>query len=365
VAGGSVLGREIREDRLSPGYVFYGEETYRAEKFVSRLRSVLLSSDAQAFNLEKFDLETTGWAEILDVARTVPFFFAPWRIVYVTAREDSRAKLSASDENLIRQYCQSPAEKTILVVVIPGKGKKTHPLVRLFGSLPAGVEVHPELKPVKRGELQGWISRAVGGSAKVITPEATEKLADIVGSDLRRIDQELDKLLTYVSDRRVIDIQDVLDVCDWGRTFAEWELLSALEKADYRQALIILAQRFQEGIQPQYILGTVAGFFRDLLLAKLLLRENRDRKEIFAFFRPRVQSNWSNYPALFREFFSLVESLTDAELNLMIGRLRKVDMLIKSSDVPAQAMLEGFIFDFCRLRRRPRGKKRPTSRERV
>jgi DNA polymerase-3 subunit delta len=364
LADSRLLEREIQEDRLSRCYVFYGEETYLAERFVSRLRSALLSSDAQPFNQEKFDLEATSWAEILDVARTAPFFFGRWRIVFVTAREDSRPKLSSSDESLIREYCQSPPETTILVLAIPGKGKKTHPLVRLFSSLP-GAEVHPELRPPKPAELRSWIGRVVGESGKVITAEAKDKLADIAGSDLRRVDQELNKLLTYVSDRRVIDIQDVLDVCDWGRTFAEWELQEALEKADYRRALVILDQRFQEGVQPEYIVGILAGFFRDLLLAKLWLRENRDKKEIFAFLRPRVQPGWSRYQALFREFFALVESLGEAELNLTIGRLRNVDKLIKSSDVPARVMIEGFIFDYCRPRRRAGERRRTTSRERA
>ena len=80
----------IREDKLSPCYVFYGEETYFADKFVRDLRKVLLSPDGETLHLEKFDLAETRWAEILDVARTAPFFFAPWRILLVTGREDSK-----------------------------------------------------------------------------------------------------------------------------------------------------------------------------------------------------------------------------------------------------------------------------------
>jgi DNA polymerase-3 subunit delta len=358
-----LLGGEIREDRLSPCYVFYGEEIYLAEQFVEQVRTLLLNPDAQPFNLERFDLEEAGWAEILDVARTAPFLFVPWRIVFVTAREESKIKLSASDERLIREYCQSPAQKTILVAVIPGRGRKTHPLVKLFSSLRSGVVVHKELKPLKERDVYSWIGETLAQSGKVITAEAQERLFDVVGNGLRRIDNELKKILAYTSDRRVIDIQDVLDVCDWGREFAGWELVSSLEKADYPQSLVVLTHLFRDRAEPEYVLGTIAGLFRDLLLARLWLWENRDRKEIFAFLRPRIQESWFNYQAFFRGFFELAESFSDDELNRLIGRLERIDILIKTSDVPAEAMIQGFIFEYCRRRPRRKSKEGPTWRE--
>ncbi|MEW5900605.1 MAG: hypothetical protein AB1715_03985, partial [Acidobacteriota bacterium] len=92
MAGGFLWGEAIREDRLSPCYVFYGEETYLAEQFIRRLKAALMSPDAESFNLERFDLEETRWPDIIDVARTAPFFFSPWRIVVVDVPEETRSE---------------------------------------------------------------------------------------------------------------------------------------------------------------------------------------------------------------------------------------------------------------------------------
>ncbi len=181
-------------------------------------------------SLEKFDLAETRWAEILDVARTAPFFFAPWRILLVTGREDSKKQPSDADQKkdlkkkppdierqMIREYCQSPAPKTILILVISGKVKKGHPLLKHFESLPAGAADIQEMKPLKGRSLTEWLASTVRASGKVVTPEAQRKLLEIVGSDLRRLENELEKLFTFAADRRVIDADDVAEVCDWGR----------------------------------------------------------------------------------------------------------------------------------------------------
>ncbi len=366
----------IREDKLSPCYVFYGEETYFADKFVRDLRKVLLSPDGESLHLEKFDLAETRWAEILDVARTAPFFFAPWRLLLVTGREDSRKQPSDADQKkdlkkkppdierqMIREYCQSPAPKTILILVIPGKVKKGHPLLKHFESLPAGAADIQEMKPLKGRSLTEWLASAVRASGKVVTPEAQRKLVEIVGSDLRRLENELEKLFTFASDRRVIDTDDVAEICDWGRTFQEWELVSSLEKGDGRQALVVLGRLFREGARPEYVLGAIAGLFRDLLLARVWRRQGQDRKEIFRNLRPKIQEFFTDYEMIFRGFFEVAEDSKSDLLGRALGELERIDMLIKSSDVPAEAMISGFVVDYCR-RRRPKPGREATSGKR-
>ena len=363
-----LLGREIREDNLSRCYALYGEETYLADQFINDVRSVLLSPEGEPLSVERFDLAETRWAEVLDVAKTAPFFFAPWRILIVTAREEPKKKTPASEdkkdprkkqadaeEKMIREYCKSPAQRTILIVVIPGKVKRGHPLLKPFESLPAGSAEFRDLKPLKGRKVIEWIEACVRPSGKVITSEAQKKLLELAGNDLQLLDNELEKLITYAGDRRVIDVDDVAEVCDWGREFAAWELVSSLEKTDLRKSLEVLTHLFRGGVAPEYVLGTVAGLFRDLLLARLWLREGQDRKEIFRTLRPKVQEFFTDYERIFRGFFELAEVSRNDVLGWALGELEKIDALIKSSNVPAEAMISGFVVEFYRLRRAKSG----------
>jgi DNA polymerase III delta subunit len=360
-----LLGADITEDRLLPCYFLYGEETYLAHQFVRQLRDTLISPDARAFNLERFDLENQRWAEIIDLARTVPFFFSPWRIVIVEASEGREDKLSSLEESIIKEYFRSPSSKTILVVIFSGNIKKFHPLVKFFTSLPSHSVLLKNLKPLKEGGLYSWIDRKLEGLGKSATPEARRRLAEIIGSDLQRIDNELEKLVTFVADRRMIDLDDVNQVCAWVKTFVAWELTDCLEKADYEQALVVLNRFFKEGVAAEYILGITANFFRDLMLAKLWVRENRDKKEIFAELKPRIDVKFKDlYSRKFKEFFALVEGFSEDDLSHTVDELRTIDVLIKTSDASAHVLLERFIFDYCGRRNRQKEKKSLTWRER-
>jgi DNA polymerase III delta subunit len=364
------LAGEIREDRLAAGYVFYGEEDYLAEEFIRRLKRALISPDAQGFNLERFDLAVVRWPDIIDTARTAPFFFSPWRIVVVRAVEENREgkearegkggsrKLSSLDEKILREYFHSPASRTVLVVVISGRVKKTHPLVKFFDSLPRGAVVLKEVRPLKKGDLHAWMMQRLAPLGKSATPEALGRLEEVAGSDLRRIDRELEKIAAFAADRKTVDIEDVLQVCDWTKSFIEWDLAEALKRTDQRQSLLILNRAFQEGVRPEHILRVLANFFRDLLLAKLWLREGRDRKEIFAFLKPQIKEAFVKlYADEFKALFSLLERLSIGEINWAVRELEKIDFAIKTMDVSEQPLMETFVIEYCRRQQQPRDRR--------
>jgi len=364
------LAGEIREDRLAAGYVFYGEEDYLAEEFIRRLKRALISPDAQGFNLERFDLAVVRWPDIIDTARTAPFFFSPWRIVVVRAVEENREgkearegkggsrKLSSLDEKILREYFQSPASRTVLVVVITGRVKKTHFLVKFFDSLSRGAVVLKEVRPLKKGDLHAWMRQRLASLGKSATPEALGRLEEVAGSDLRRIDRELEKIAAFAADRKTVDIEDVLQVCDWTKSFIEWDLAEALKRADQRQSLLILNRAFQEGVRPEHILRVLANFFRDLLLAKLWLREGRDRKEIFAFLKPQIKEAFVKlYADEFKALFSLLERLSIGEINWAVRELEKIDFSIKTMDVSEQPLMETFVIEYCRRQQQPRDRR--------
>jgi DNA polymerase-3 subunit delta len=338
-------------------YVFYGEVKYLAEQFILELRAALMTPDAPVFNVERFDLEDTRWADIIDTARTAPFFFSPWQIVVAEVSGEAKGKLSSLEEKIIKDYCLSPSSRTVLVIIVSGKVKKSHPLVRFLGSLPSSSIVLKEIKPLREGPLLAWMDRRLGAHGKSATPEASGRLAEITGNDLQRVDNELLKLVSYVGDRKVIDVEDVHQVCDWTRSFVEWELANSLEKADREQLLVVLNRFFKDGERPEYILGIIATFFRNILLAKVWLKENRERKEIFAQVMPQIQERFGDlYASRFRDFFSLVGAISEKDLNRFLAELERVDLAIKTTEVSPQIMLERFVFDYCGRRSRPREK---------
>lgn len=368
--------REINPNELAAGYVFYGEEDYLAEGFIQRLKQALISPEAEGFNVERFDLAVARWSEIIDTARTAPFFLSPWRLVVAKvvekdrdgkpAKEDKEiGRLSSLDEKIIREYFRSPASRTILVVVIKGRVKKTHPLVKFFGTLTRHAVVLQDVKPLREEPLRDWMKQRLSALGKAATFDALLRLEELVGSDLRRLDREFEKIALYVGDRKSIDIQDIIDVCDRTKGFLDWDLTDALKRGDRRLALLTLNRAFREGEEPENIMRELAKFFRDLLLAKLWLAEGRGRKEIFAFVKPQIKENYVKlYADEFRALFSVADRLSLAEISASVRDLERIDRSIKTTGDTIEPLIERFVVEYCRRLQRPGERGGATSRAR-
>jgi DNA polymerase III delta subunit len=348
-----LLKKEIREENLLPCYFFHGEENFLAYQFIRELQEALVSPEVQEFNMEKFSLEESSWAEIIDSARTIPVFFSPWRILSVEITEGKRNHLSANEEGILKDYFSSPPSKTTLVIISWGKIKKNDTLFRFLSSLPSSLVYSKELKPLKDRYLYNWMDKKLASGEKRATSEAKKRLEEIKGSSLRSLDNELEKLMTFVDEKEVIELDDVNQVSGWAKTFYEWELSNNLEKANYKQCLLVLNNLFKEGIKPEYILGMIAKFFRDVYLAKLWLKERKkDRKAIFRELRPHIQEKFGDfYRTKSREFFGLVESVPLHALNHILNKLERIDFQVKTSSASCQTLLENFLYDFCSFRK--------------
>jgi DNA polymerase III delta subunit len=196
-------------------------------------------------------------------------------------------------------------------------------------------------------------ARSVG---KGLTTEAAKRLIEIVGCDLRLMDNEIEKLAVYVDDRKAIDAADVNQATGWVRGFDSYELDNALEKADLRECLIVLDNLFKAGEKPVDILREIVGFFRNILMAQTQLREkSADKKAIFKGIFPYVSEIYRKlYQEKYAGFFSLVEGIPESDLAGLLEELENVDVLIKSTDAEEQRLFEVFLYKYCRLRKNAR-----------
>lgn len=375
-----LLGADLREDGLAACYFFYGAEIYLAEQFVDQMKDMLAASSGEDFRIERFYLDESRWMDIIDTARTAPFLFQSWRVLAVTmperrsgsdksggrgaAAEDGEGKsirfLSETDQKIIRAYFADPPGRTVLIVVLPGSAKKNDSVVRFFSSLPKTAVTVKEIRPLYPKDLIAWADRKAQGLGKSLTSEAKARLVEIVGSDLRLLSNEIEKLAVFVGDKRVIGDDDVNQAVAWLRSYEIYALDDALTAADFERGVTVLGSLFSEGAKPEMLISRLAAFFRNVLAAQTWLREkSRTREEIFQEFFPYIQkAHFSLYEPKFRGFFSVVDGLSRADLASLLRKLQQADLKLKTTDADARTVLEVFLKEYCLLR----GKGKATSR---
>jgi DNA polymerase III delta subunit len=350
----SFQDKEIREETLVPCYFFYGEENFPAYQFVDKLKEILISGEAQDYNIERFGLEDNSWAEIIDTARTIPLFLTPRRLVVVEVPQGKRETLSQQEKDILKEYFSSPSSKTVIVIIYSGRLKRSTSLFKFFSSLSSSAVCLIEMKPLKYKPLMTWMDRTFSSMGKTVTFEAKRRLEELAGNDLRRLNSEIEKLTIFVDEKKVVELDDVNQVSGWVRSSPDWEIADSLGKADLTQGLIVLNNLFRDGTKPEYILGTMVKFFREIFLAKLMLKEkNTDKKAIFKELKPHINEKFGNFYAdKFREFFSLVERIPMKDLRHFFGELENVDLKIKTSGLNPRTLMESFLFDYCDLRKK-------------
>ena len=369
MAGPSAGG--LREDTLLAGYLFFGEEEYLADEFIAELKGVLTSSSGGEFHLTRMDLDETKWRDIVDTARTAPFLFEPWRAIVVrvperragsgkgqgrTADADGEEGkgtkfLSVIDQKILRDYFADPPSRTVIAVIRAGRVKKDDAIVRFFQSLPKAVFAVTEMKRLGAAALMRRADEKARALGKTLTEGAKQRLFELLGQDLRLMINEVGKLAVFVGDKKGIEEDDVSQATAGQRSFQDYELDDALAAADFAKGAAILRDLLEEE-RPEQIVGRLAGFFRKGVMAQTWLREkSRTKDEIFQAFFPHIQKGWSMYGDKSRQFFGVVEGLSSSELNALLGKLRRVDARLKTTDAAPKMVLEIFLREFCLARK--------------
>lgn len=347
-----LLGREIREESLPAGFLLFGEDGSLAREFLRELRAALSPPDSPGVTLERFDLDETPWRDILDVARTMPFLFAPWRLLVVEIDGEEHEDLTKVEARMLGEYFAAPTDRTLVIVIAAGKVRKTSALYKTFSALPGSAVLIKETEALTGKNLGAWLDERLAVLGKRAGSDVQDRLLETAGGDLAGLANELEKLATYVGDKKTIDIADVDALASGAKEFKFWALSDALEKGDLAAALDVIDSEFAEGAAAPLVLGSVAGFLKNLLLAKSLLRENRDRREIFKIIRPNINENWRDlFERKLREFFAAVDSLSFGDLGRLIAELRSADLKIKTTDVSGRILIESFVAEYCRLRK--------------
>ncbi len=353
-------GKLFNIDRLDRAYFVYGEDVYPTLQFIEDIKSALSGQDQGEVVVEKYVLGTDKWTDIIDSARTMPLLSSSVRLIVVEVPSRGRQNIPRDEENLssnegelLRAYLSSPSEKTVLFILFNQKIKGGSALLKFFQSLPKDYIRIKELNSLKGNKIYTWIRERVRSEGKDIDRYACSRLVELAGNDLRRISNEISKLVTFVGERTHISLEDVELVSGWVKPLIEWEIINSLEEADYQTCLRTLDKLIRkENIHPVVIMDKIHTFFNDILLAKLRIQEgNRDNASIFKEIKPHLPERYKDlYQRKFRQVFRFAERVPVQELRHFIEQLKDIDIKIKSTGLSFHELMDGFLFDYCKRR---------------
>src|SRR5579872_749713 len=240
---------DVEARKLRPAYVFVGDEVFFRKRCREAILDHLVPAELRDFSLFDFDLAETDLAEVLDRART-PSLMAPFQVFFVRGVKTMYGR-GSNDEKLtaIEAYCKDPNPDAVLIFVadhisIPADArrmdmtdKERYERIReTLGQYCAIVE----LARVEENEAVRWIGEYATFRGVRIDADAARELVDALGGDMMMISNELEKLILYVGEKKLITLGDVETMVLAAKQRSLYELTDAISAKDRARAVALL-----------------------------------------------------------------------------------------------------------------------------
>ena len=273
------LRNQLKKREFSPVYLLFGAETYLRDLAAKTIGDLALAnSSLREFNEIEHSLNDSKINYAISDAEQLPMVDAR-RVVKITnvkvSARSNKDNLKEEDEEVLSRYLSRPAETSIVIFVADELDKR-----RKISKLLLEKSVSVEFGELKDIELIKWASDKLKELNTEADQRALNLLVALVGNNVRRLTNEIEKLSVAALPDKLITFELVESLVPNSREISNFDLTDYLIAGDKRRALQTLKKILDDGAEPLMILGLISYNFRRLFLSKELMRQGVERKEV-------------------------------------------------------------------------------------
>ncbi len=315
---------DIKSGNIKPIYFLMGEESYYIDKISDFIEKNVLNEEEKGFNQMVLYGRDVSIEDIVSNAKRFPMM-AERQVVIVKEAQD----LSRTIENLVG-YAENPQPSTVLVICYKyktlDKRKKLSKTIEKHGVL-------LESKKLYENQVSDWIRRILSGKSYTIEPKATLMLVEFLGTDLSKINNELEKLLLILPQGSLITAAHIEENIGISKDFNNFELRKAVGAKQIVKANQIV-NYFAQNPRSNPLVMTISllnSFFTQLLIYHSL--KNKSKSNVAKALRVN--------PYFVGDYDTAARNYPMRKVSQTISLLREADL--KSKGVGATNMNQGDI----------------------
>ena len=218
---------DIQKGNIKPIYFLMGEEPYYVDKISDFIAENILTEEERGFNQMTIYGRDSNIDDIVSNAKRYPMM-AERQVVIVKEAQD----FSRTIEKLV-DYAENPQPTTVLVVCYKykkiDKRKKLHKAIAKTGVIFEG-------KRMYENQVGDWIIKTLKARGFGISPKAAQMLVEFLGTDLGKIDNELQKLQLICPEGTTISPEIIEQNIGISKDFNNFELRKAIGEKDTLKA---------------------------------------------------------------------------------------------------------------------------------
>lgn len=318
----NVIKGHIKSGSFKQFYLLHGSEYYLIKLYRDKIRDAIISKPVQ-MNYSRFEGKDIDLNELNELAQTLPFF-SNRRLILI-----EQSGLFKTKSDLANILVDAP-ESTIFLFIEEevDKRNKVYKLIRERGYI-------SEMNGLNEKNLKLFIVSLLKPFGKKITQNTANYLLDKIGSDMENIRNEVDKLISYASDRDNITIEDVEAVVTTQISGKIFHMMDAIGLKRQDKALSLYYDLLSVRERPSHILYLIMRHFNILLQVKDLLDNGytasdiKDKVAIPAFTVGKYMEQSRNFTK--EQLYNALKLTNDTEEAIKTGRMQDkiaVELLI-------------------------------------
>ncbi len=230
------LIRELKENKYAPFYFLEGEEPFFIDQIVDFIEENAIDESQKAFNQVVMYGKDCTVSDIMNQARRFPVMSDRQVVIVKEAQEITDFEKEVGIKQF-ESYLKNPVPSTILVLAYKyNKLDKRTAMAKLVAS--AGV--HFQAKKIYENELEKWVKIILDQKQLKADPKAVFLIAENIGLDLSRINNELEKVRLSIGQNEIIDEARVHKFIGVSREYNAWELQKAFATVNKKKVFSII-----------------------------------------------------------------------------------------------------------------------------
>ncbi|MFC2442956.1 MAG: DNA polymerase III subunit delta, partial [Capnocytophaga ochracea] len=250
----------IKKGIIAPIYFLMGEEPYFIDIVSDYIEDHVLQEDQKGFDQIVLYGQDVSVPTIIDYARRFPMM-SDHQVIIVKEAQN----LKSTIDQLV-PYVENPTPTTVLVFCY--KYEKLDARKKLLKTLQKNKDcVLLESKKLYENQIATWLPDVLKKKHLSIQPKAIQMLVDFLGTDLSRIQNEVNKLALIVPENTEVTPDIIEKNIGISKEFNNYELKSAIAVHDMYKITRIL-KHFADNPKDNPLVMTLTvlyGYFQQLL----------------------------------------------------------------------------------------------------
>ena len=330
-----VLKENLKLNKLSNLYYFYGKEDFLVRTYTDRVRE-RFTPEPDEFNIIKLS-GCPGFDSFEEAIETLPVF-AEKKVVLINDFDAEKTDPDTLDR-IIALLSDIPEYCLVLISITGfelGKNTKTKKLITAIEKYGIVCEFDFLGKP-KAAEL---IIKKASRAGCIIARWDAEYIYDLTLGSLTLISSEVEKLCAYAGAGGEITRQVIDRLTPRLTETSVYELAASLTERRAQNAFNILDDLMAQNVQPVIILSSLSGAFTDYYRAKLGKNYKQNPDKAAADF---------NYPKNRAWLMKKVPASDLLKIKKCISLLYKADIKLKSTTLNNRTVIEKTITEILTL----------------